>query len=177
VAKHNKHFVALLRKQRRLIIMDNNLIIRKYQNEDHAEVIGLHRLVLQKEHAYRGVGVWEEDLTDIENVYLSNKGAFLIGLMDKKIIAMAGLLKIDTKTAEVVRMRVHPNFQGKGYGKTMLLKIEQEAKKLRYKELILETDQRLKNATQLYLKNGYVFWKEEYLNGFNCFWYRKDLYL
>jgi GNAT superfamily N-acetyltransferase len=77
--------------------------------------------------------------------------------------------------AEIVRMRVHPNYQGKGFGKKMLLKIEQKALTLGYKELHLETDQRLKNATQLYLKNGYVFWREEYLNGFNCFWYRKNL--
>jgi GNAT superfamily N-acetyltransferase len=155
--------------------MDNNLIIREYQNEDNTQIINLHRLVVQKENVYRGAGIWEEDLRDIENVYLKNNGAFLVGLIDKKIIAMAGLLKKDNKTAEVVRMRVHPNYQGKGFGKIMLLKIEQKAKNLRYKELVLETDQRLKNATQLYLKNGYVFWKEEYLNGFNCFWYRKNL--
>ena len=155
--------------------MDYNLIIREYQNEDHTQIINLHRLVLQKENVYRGVGVWEEDLTDIENVYLNNNGTFLVGLIDKKIIAMAGLLKKDNNTAEVVIMRVHPNYQGKGFGKIVLLKIEQEAKKLRYKELVLETDQRLKNAIHLYLNNGYVFWKEEYLNGFNCFWYRKEL--
>ncbi len=87
---------------------------------------------------------------------------------------MAGLLKIDNNTAEVVRMRVHPDYQGKGFGKTLLLRIEQEAIKLRYKELVLKTDQRLKNAIQLYQNNGYLFGKEEYLNGFNCFWYRKD---
>ena len=72
-------------------------------------------------------------------------------------------------------MRVRHEFQGKGIGRNILDELEKIALKNNYKELVLETDERLINAVKLYLKNGYSFWKEEFLDGFKCIWYRKEI--
>ncbi len=149
--------------------------IRKYQITDFDQMINLHREVLIKENVYRGAGVWEDDLLDIVEHYFNNNGDFIVGLENNKIIAMGAIRKINTGTAEIVRMRVHPDYQKKGYGDEILLYLESIALKNNYKELVLETDERLINAIKLYIKRGYTYWKEEILNDYKCIWYRKIL--
>jgi GNAT superfamily N-acetyltransferase len=130
--------------------------------------------VLIKENVYRGTGVWEDDLLDIEEHYFKNSGEFIVGLENDKIIAMGAIRKIDEQTAEIARMRVHPECQGRGIGRKILFELEKFAADHDYKKLVLETDERLSNAIRLYQKNGYVFWKKVMLNGFKCIWYKKD---
>jgi len=149
--------------------------IRKYQNGDFDRMIKLHREVLIKENVYRGTGVWEDDLLNITDHYFNRRGEFIVGLENDDLIAMGAVRKINDDTAEVVRMRVHPGYQGKGCGNIILHELERFAMKNMYKELVLETDERLVNAVKLYRKNGYSYWKEEMLEGYKCVWYRKEL--
>jgi len=149
--------------------------IRKYQNGDFDRMMKLHREVLIKENVYRGNGVWEDDLLNITDHYFNRHGEFIVGLENDDLIAMGAVRKINDDTAEVVRMRVHPGYQGKGCGNIILHELERFAMKNMYKELVLETDERLVNAVKLYRKNGYSYWKEEMLDGYKCVWYRKKL--
>ncbi len=133
----------------------------------------LHRKALMKEHAYRGDGIWEQDLRDIEHAYFANGGDFLVGEDSGSIIAMGALRRIDQHTAEITRMRVAPEHQGKGFGKLMLRELEKRAQDMNYTCLVLETDERLVAARALYTKSGYVRWKDEILDGYPCMWYKK----
>lgn len=151
------------------------MIIRKYQDSDFNSMIELHRHVLQKEDAYRGDGVWEDDLRNISDIYFKNNGEFLVGMDQGSIIAMGALKKIDRITAEIARMRVHPDYQGKGLGTQMLRELERVAHEKKYSTLVLETDARLSAAIHVYNKNGYNFWKEEFIEGHSCLWFRKEL--
>ena len=149
--------------------------IRKYKNSDYDQMINLHREVLIKENVYRGTGIWEDDLLNITEHYFNRNGEFIVGLENSELIAMGAVRKLDNDTAEIVRMRVHPDCQGKGYGNIILHELEKFAMNKHYKKVVLETDERLVNAVKLYQKNGYIYWKEEMLNGFKCVWYRKEL--
>jgi ribosomal protein S18 acetylase RimI-like enzyme len=151
------------------------MLLRRYQDSDFDQMMQLHREVLQKENVYRGDGIWEDDLKNIEEHYFNQQGYFIIGIEDEKIIAMGAYRKIEDRTAEIVRMRVHPDFQGKGYGFNILSELEKIAVHFDFKELVLETDERLLNAIKLYQRNGYAFWKEEELHGYKCIWYKKTL--
>lgn len=150
--------------------------IRRYQNNDFDRMMNLHREVAIKANVYRGTGVWEDDLLDIEEHYFKNNGEFIICLENEVMVAMGAIRKVDEETAEIVRMRVHPEYQGKGIGRIILTELEKFAAEHDYKKLVLETDERLSNAIKLYQKNGYIFWKEEMLNGFKCIWYKKDIF-
>jgi ribosomal protein S18 acetylase RimI-like enzyme len=152
------------------------MILRRYQDSDFQHMITLHRLVLKKEDAYRGDGVWENDLRNIAEQYFHNGGEFLVGLENDSIIAMGALKKIDSTIAEIARMRVHPDYQGKGLGNSLLQELERIAVQKKYKTLVLETDARLTAAIHLYKKNGYTFWKEEFIEGHNCLWYKKKFH-
>ena len=58
----------------------------------------------------------------------------------------------DGDTAEIKRMFVIPEFRGKGYASAILNELEQWAKELQFKKVILETGTGQKEAIKLYRK-------------------------
>ena len=64
------------------------LEIRRYQPADHDEVWKLHVLGLQHVGAYLGAGPWDDDLHHIEDIYLRDRGEFLIRTIDERMMAM-----------------------------------------------------------------------------------------
>lgn len=135
-----------------------NFRVRRYHKNDQTNVIALHKLALEQAGTFAESGKWDEDLYHIEEVYLHD-GEFLVGEINNKIIAMGALKKISEKVAEIKRMRVHPDYQGRGFGQQLLTLLEQKAKELGYKKIILDTTVKQIPAQHLYIKNGY---KETY---------------
>lgn len=78
-------------------------------------------------------GPWDKDLNDIENIYLKG-GDFIVGELEGKVIAMGAFKRKDEEAAEIKRMRVHPDFQGRGFGQAILEELEKRAKKMGYKK-------------------------------------------
>lgn len=132
------------------------LIIRQYQLSDKEEVFQLHVRALKNEYAYLYTGSWEKDFEDIEGIYLNNRGEFLVGTIDNKIVAMGGLRKMTEDIVELRRMRVDPDFQRKGYGQIILDALEKRAKELGYKVIQLNTSVKQIPAQKFYIKNGYT---------------------
>src|ERR671932_233091 len=92
------------------------LHIRRYEPEDKRAVRRLHDEALNEVGAHLGSGPWDDDLDDIESVYLDSGGEFVVGVLDGKIVAMGALMRISPQKAELKRMRVKPGLQGLGYG-------------------------------------------------------------
>lgn len=132
------------------------MFIRRYQSNDQTAVLALHEAALKPTGAFMLDPELDADLSQIESVYLQNKGEFLVGELDGVIVAMGAVKKIDETTAEIKRLRVHPDFQRRGFGQTMLTKIEERAKALGYTTLQLDTTPKQLAAIQLYEKNGYT---------------------
>ncbi len=129
--------------------------IRPYLSEDQESVWDLHNMALSQAGAHAGEGSWDDDLRDIENVYLENEGTFLVGLGAEKLIAMGGLKFVSKEVAEIKRMRIHPDYQRRGFGSLLLQALECEAQKLGYRKLILDTTSIQVAAQILYHKFGY----------------------
>ncbi len=132
-----------------------SLLIRSYRDDDTAQVKELHVLALKAAFGYFEHGHWDEDLDHIPEIYF-NKGEFLVGELDGKIIAMGALKKISDEIGEIKRMRVHPDFQRKGLGQQMYDTLEKKARELGYKTLHLDTTVNQTPAQRFYLKNGYT---------------------
>lgn len=152
--------------------------IRRYKPSDNPVVWELHWLGLAELGVKPIITPFDQDLYDIENVYLKD-GDFIVGEVSGKVVAMGGIKKIDADTAEVKRMRVHPDFQGMGFGQKILKELEKRAKKMEYKKLVLFTDEINTKAINFYLKNGYKEMKREviYLRNryFDMIWFGKNL--
>ncbi len=106
------------------------------------------------------------------------QGAFYVTeLLDEipTIIAMGALKKVSDVTGEIKRMRVAPEYQGRGIGTHMLALLEKRAVELGYKELQLDTSTLQEAAIHLYQKSFYREYKRGMLGGLETVFMRKDL--
>jgi ribosomal protein S18 acetylase RimI-like enzyme len=151
------------------------LEIRRYHPSDHDDVWNLHVLGLQHVGAYLGNGPWDNDLHNIEQVYLNNRGEFLVGIYDGRIIAMGAFRKTTNELAEIKRMRVHPDFQGRGFGQIILDELQTRALAMGYTKLHLDTSVVQVAAQKLYMKNGFKETGGEVHRGLECILFEKSI--
>lgn len=129
--------------------------LRRYTPADQEAVEQLHVLALRQTGAYLGRGPWDDDVYAIEDAYLNNGGEFLVGECDGLLMAMGALKRTNSERAEVKRMRVHPAYQGCGYGQRILDELAARARALGYRVLHLDTSPLQVAAKRLYEKNGF----------------------
>ena len=154
------------------------LTIRRYLSTDREEVWNLHVVAIE------AVGpLWKgpeadklnADFQNIKGIYLANRGEFLVGLCEGRIVAMGAFRRLTDDTAEIKRMRVHPDFWRRGYGQAIYNRLEARAIELGYKKLRLDTTMQQTTAQQFYLKNGFRNKGEMMLGTFQCLLFEKDL--
>jgi GNAT superfamily N-acetyltransferase len=159
------------------------LSIRRYQSEDIEVVKALHYAGVRQIIAYTdtdfdlsGVepGI-DSDIDDIENIYLNNNGEFLIGIYEMNIVAIGALKKVSEKRCEIARMRVHLDYQRRGFGQTILRKLMNTAVKLWYTELCLDTLPQNIPARKMYEKNGFLCTGQKKIGPFDLVIYEKLL--
>lgn len=131
------------------------LTLRCYTSADQEAVEHLHVFALQQAGAYLGRGSWDDDIYAIEETYLKKRGEFLIGEYDGLFVAMGALKRTSPERAEIKRMRIHPDYQRRGYGQIILTELETRARALGYQTLHLDTSILQLPAQKLYEKNGY----------------------
>ncbi|HEV2655317.1 MAG TPA: GNAT family N-acetyltransferase [Ktedonobacteraceae bacterium] len=129
--------------------------LRRYTPVDQEAVAYLHVYAIQQTGAYLGRGPWDDDVYAIEEVYLKKQGEFLIGECDGLFVAMGALKRTSPERAAIKRMRVHPDYQGRGYGQLILDELEARASALGYQILHLDTSILQIPAQKLYEKNGF----------------------
>ena len=129
--------------------------LRRYKPTDLQTVEYLHVYAIQQAGAYLGRGPWDDDVYAIEEAYLNNQGEFLIGEWDGIFVAMGALHRTSAERAEIKRMRVYPNYQGRGFGQLILNELETRARTMGYKMLHLDTSIVQVPAQKLYEKNGF----------------------
>lgn len=148
---------------------------RPYRAEDKEAVLALHRLALQDTGAFVDDPAWDADLNDIGGAYFQNRGFFLVVMDGGQLVAMGAVHCVDDDTAEIKRMRVHPDWQGKGIGKKVLKALEDQAVELEYRSLILDTTTKQTAAQKLYEGAGYSMIRTSTAYGLDILHYHKNL--
>jgi putative acetyltransferase len=92
---------------------------------------------------------------DAEEV-AANKGAFLIGYLHGEPVACGAIRCIDEGVAEIKRMYVIPSVRGRGFSRSILAALEENARKIAVRRLVLETGPRQLEALALYRRAGFV---------------------
>jgi GNAT superfamily N-acetyltransferase len=82
-------------------------------------------------------------------------GAFLVGYVDGEPVACGGVCRYDAESAEIRRMFVAPEARGRGLSRAVLAGLEEEASRLGYLAVRLETGNRQPEAIALYRSAGY----------------------
>jgi putative acetyltransferase len=83
-------------------------------------------------------------------------GAFLVVYMEGEPVGCGAIRRLDDERAEIKRMFVSPPFRGRGLGRTIVAALEDEARRLGFSEVVLETGTRLPVAIALYESAGYA---------------------
>ncbi|HYA00782.1 MAG TPA: GNAT family N-acetyltransferase [Candidatus Binatia bacterium] len=133
-----------------------SVALRRYRPSDRAAVRRLHDLALNSVGAHGGSGTWDEDLDRIPEVYLEDRGEFLVGTFGGRLVAMGAIRRGDRDTARLTRMRVHPDLWRLGIGRRLVRRLEARARRLGYSRLVLDTAERQTAAIALYRAEGYV---------------------
>jgi GNAT superfamily N-acetyltransferase len=150
--------------------------LRGYETDDQEAIEYLHVYAIQQTGAYLGRGPWDDDVYAIEEMYLKHRGVFLIGECDGLFVAMGALKRTSPERAEIKRMRVHPDYQGRGYGQLMLDELEARARTLGYQTLHLDTSILQIPARKLYEKNGFREVGRDVYQGLEVILYEKQLH-
>ncbi|HZU67744.1 MAG TPA: GNAT family N-acetyltransferase [Ktedonobacteraceae bacterium] len=149
--------------------------LRRYTPADQEAIEYLHVYALEQTGAYLGRGPWDDDIYTIEETYLNNQGEFLIGEWDGVFVAMGAFRHTGPRRAEIKRMRVHPDYQGRGLGQIILNELEARARAMGYKTLHLDTSILQIPARKLYEKNGYREVGRDNYGGLEVILYEKEL--
>lgn len=109
----------------------------------------------------------DEDLADLRSHYLDAEGSeFLVGVVDGAVVATGAYIPLDgwmaeqfdvsvSTTAELSRMRVHPDYQGQGIGSAVCDELESRARSEGYGVLVLNTGVDNKLARGFYNSRGF----------------------
>jgi len=154
-----------------------DLRIRRYRRTEFETVLALHREGLAQVGLRPGDGIYYEyDLFQMDRLYLSNGGEFLIGELpprncahaDRPVVAMGGLRRYspdDHGIGEMVRLRVRKHVQRRGIGAALVTALEQRAAELGYRELRADTTEYQSAALELYRGFGWHETARESING------------
>lgn len=161
------------------------LRLRRYRPTDHATVLRLHREGLATFGLCPGDGVYyDHDFFQMEQIYLANDGEFLVGERAGETVAMGGLRRADLvpggrarafggvviapgslDTVEMVRLRVRPDLQGRGYGRALVRALEERAAELGYRMMRADTTSQQTVALELYRSFGWRETRRERIGG------------
>jgi ribosomal protein S18 acetylase RimI-like enzyme len=147
------------------------LELRRFEDDDAREIRELHELA----PAGARPAPWLEDLESIRASYLDDGGEFLVGRSDGRLVAIGALRHVTDAVAEIKRMRVHPAFQRRGFGRVVLDRLEDRARELGFRKLRLDTAVMQTAAQRLYESAGYRQVGRGQLAGVEVIYYEKAL--
>ena len=127
----------------------------RFQGEHQEAILTLHRSAMSRFTVGISVAEEEADVRDIDGAYLRDGGEFPVGLLNGQVVAMGGFRRLSGDTAELKRMRVRTDLQGRGYGTQLLHELEQLALARHIQTLSLETAKARPLTLQFYRKHGY----------------------
>jgi len=146
---------------------------RRYQEADYEGVWS----VFASTTAQLGfeTGPWDDDMHNIPAVYLQPGGEFIVGGVDGRIVAIAAYRRELDGRASVHRVAVHPDVQRRGIGRTLVVELEDRARRAGITVLHLDTSIGQVAAQRLYTSCGYREVGHIVQSGVECVLYEKNV--
>lgn len=134
----------------------SEISIRAASNKDCERVKNLVFGVLREYDLKSDPEGTDDDLSDIEKNYIGRGGMFEVLEDDAgNLLGTVGLYPVNAETVELRKMYFDKTLRGKGYGKLILERMIDEARRRGFKRIYLETNSVLKEAIHLYEKFGF----------------------
>jgi RimJ/RimL family protein N-acetyltransferase len=115
------------------------------------------------------------DALDAAADYVAPTGAFVLARDDDGVAGCGAVVRVDDDRAEIKRMWVAPSARGRGLGRRLLLRLEDEARALGATTAILDTNGVLTEAIAMYEHAGYHGVERYNDNPYAQRWFAKSL--
>jgi putative acetyltransferase len=107
---------------------------------------------------------FEGELATLPGKYAPPTGALFIAVNGERTAGCVALRKLEDAVCEMKRLFVRPQFRGRGLGRQLAVRIVDEAIRLGYSLMLLDTLDRLEKAMKLYESLGFVRTEPYYHN-------------
>ncbi|UCC78428.1 MAG: GNAT family N-acetyltransferase [Candidatus Zixiibacteriota bacterium] len=98
---------------------------------------------------------FEEEIAEMPGQYGPPDGCILLAFCDDVPVGCVALRKLEERICEMKRLYVKPEFRRLGIGRTLSVKIIDEAKRLGYDKMRLDTLSTMKEAISIYRQLGF----------------------
>jgi ribosomal protein S18 acetylase RimI-like enzyme len=98
----------------------------------------------------------DAELDGLPGDYAPPRGALLVAVDGPRYLAMIALRPFDERTAEMKRLYVRPDARGRGLARKLISRLCDEARRLNYAEIRLDTLPKMGDAQALYESYGFV---------------------
>ena len=104
---------------------------------------------------YLDIQHYDKEIEQLETKYGFPYGRLYLLYYNNELAGCIGLRKIDKQNCEMKRLYVRPKFRGKHLGNQLIQQIIEDARKIGYSYMLLDTLPFLKSAIHLYKEHGF----------------------
>jgi len=99
---------------------------------------------------------FDQELQTLPGKYAPPDGRLLLAYVDDELIGCIALRKLDERICEMKRLFLRPNYRGKGYGRTMIENLIEQARDIGYQRMWLDSlPGKMDAAISLYREFGF----------------------
>lgn len=102
-------------------------------------------------------------------------GEFLVIYVNGEAVGCGGFKRLDRRTAEIKRMFVSAELRGRGLGRSILERLEHDARRAGYETVRLDTGDKQPEALHIYQSAGYREIPDYNRNPAATYWFEKQL--
>ena len=98
---------------------------------------------------------FERELAELPGSYAPPGGTLLLALVENRLAGCVALRPLDRTAGEMKRLYIRPEFQGLGLGRALTEHVVDEARRIGYTWLRLDTLPHLERAVRMYQTMGF----------------------
>lgn len=161
--------------------MPTDLRVRRYEPGDKNAVWHVHDAAFRAS-AVEFIPDIDRYLRRIPESFLDAGGEFLVGTLnaddagpgeygppDERVVACGGFQPKSEDAARIRSVRVHPEFQRRGYGRALVTELEERARERGFDRVVLHTGEDMAAAQALYRSMGYDETRREYVEAIDAY--------